>query len=47
MAVFNCEKCGEKVETRCKPGKCPACGEAGVMCKVETEAPTKKAKPKK
>jgi hypothetical protein len=35
MAVFTCEKCGQEVETRCKPKKCPACSESGVMCKVE------------
>jgi rubrerythrin len=35
MAVFTCEKCGEKVDTRCKPKKCPACSEAGSMCKEE------------
>ena len=33
MAVFTCEKCGSNVDTRCKPKKCPACGESGVMCK--------------
>jgi hypothetical protein len=27
------------VETRCKPKKCPACGETGAMCKVEAPAP--------
>ncbi len=27
MAVFTCEKCGNKVDTRCKPKKCPACSE--------------------
>ena len=35
MAVFTCEKCGNKVDTRCKPKKCPACSESGTMCKVE------------
>jgi len=39
MAVFTCEKCGNKVDTRCKPKKCPACSETGVMCKVEAPAP--------
>lgn len=41
MAVFTCEKCGKPVETRCKPKKCPHCGESGAMCKVEA-APTPK-----
>ena len=27
MAVFTCEKCGNNVDTRCKPKKCTACGE--------------------
>jgi rubrerythrin len=45
MAVFTCEKCGEKVETRCKPKKCPACSEAGSMCKEEApKAPKTKKK---
>jgi rubrerythrin len=44
MAVFTCEKCGEKVDTRCKPKKCPACSESGSMCKVEAAAPPKKDK---
>lgn len=26
MAVFKCAQCGEVVEQRCKPGKCPKCG---------------------
>jgi len=34
MAVFTCEKCGSQVDTRCKPKKCPQCGESGVMCKA-------------
>ena len=42
MAVFTCEKCGNKVDTRCKPKKCPACSETGVMCKVEAPAPRPK-----
>ena len=44
MAVFTCEKCGSKVETRCKPKKCSSCGETGAMCKVEAAAPPKKGK---
>ncbi len=42
MAVFTCEKCGGKVDLRCKPKKCPACGESGTMCKIgEAPAPKK------
>lgn len=26
MAVYKCEECGNVVESRCKPGKCKACG---------------------
>jgi rubrerythrin len=44
MAVFTCEKCGEKVETRCKPKKCPSCSESGTMCKAEAPAPKKAPK---
>lgn len=44
MAVFTCEKCGKPVETRCKPKKCPACGETGAMCKADAPAPPKKGK---
>ncbi|MGO8761232.1 MAG: RCKP-type rubredoxin-like domain-containing protein [Desulfobaccales bacterium] len=44
MAVFTCEKCGNKVDTRCKPKKCPACSESGSMCKIEAPAPPKKGK---
>jgi rubrerythrin len=44
MAVFTCEKCGEKVETRCKPKKCPSCSESGTMCKQEAPVPPKKGK---
>ena len=44
MAVFTCEKCGNKVDTRCKPKKCPACSESGTMCKVEAPAAPKKGK---
>ncbi len=35
MAKFKCEKCGATKESRCKPQKCPECGEAGVMIKEE------------
>ena len=44
MAVFTCEKCGNKVDTRCKPKKCPACSESGTMCKQEAAAVPKKDK---
>jgi rubrerythrin len=33
MAVFKCEKCGATKEGRCKPKKCPECGEANTMTK--------------
>lgn len=26
MAVYVCAECGNTVESRCKPGKCKACG---------------------
>jgi len=44
MAVFTCEKCGGKVDTRCKPRKCPACGESGSMCKAGEAPSAKKGK---
>jgi rubrerythrin len=44
MATFTCEKCGHKVDVRCKPKKCPACGETGGMCKLEAAPPPKKGK---
>lgn len=44
MAVFTCEKCGNKVETRCKPKKCAACGETACMGKEEAAPPPKKGK---
>jgi hypothetical protein len=34
------------VDTRCKPKKCPQCGEAGGMCKVEAPKSPKPAKGK-
>jgi len=37
MAVFKCEKCGATKEGRCKPKKCPECGEAGTMAKEEAK----------
>ena len=44
MGVFTCEKCGNKVDTRCKPKKCPACSETGTMCKQEAPPAPKKDK---
>lgn len=41
MAVFVCEKCGNTVDTRCKPKRCPGCGESGTLVK---QAPPKKEK---
>jgi len=38
MALFKCSKCGATKETRCKPKKCPECGETGTMVKVEAGA---------
>ncbi|WP_459935968.1 RCKP-type rubredoxin-like domain-containing protein [Desulfonatronum parangueonense] len=35
MAEFICSSCGEKKEGRCKPQKCPKCGEKGTMVKEE------------
>lgn len=34
MAVFTCSKCGTTKEGRCKPQKCPSCGEKGTMQKA-------------
>jgi len=44
MAVFVCEKCGNRVEIRCKPKKCPACGTSGTMGKQAPAALAKKGK---
>lgn len=41
MATFTCEKCGKAVDTRCKPKKCPDCGESGCMCKQDAPTPPK------
>ena len=41
MAVFKCGKCGQVVEARCKPAKCPGCG-APKDELVKQEAPKKK-----
>ncbi len=43
MAVYTCEKCGKVVDTRCKPRKCPECGESGCLSKQEAAVPKKKA----
>ncbi|WP_168194229.1 RCKP-type rubredoxin-like domain-containing protein [Thermodesulfobacterium sp. TA1] len=37
MAVWKCSSCGETKESRCKPKKCPKCGEMNTMVKQETE----------
>jgi rubrerythrin len=44
MAIFICEKCGSKVDTRCKPKKCPSCSETGTMGKEAAPSPKKGAK---
>jgi rubrerythrin len=44
MAIFTCEKCGANVDTRCKPKKCPTCGEAGCLNKTSPPPPPKKGK---
>jgi Fur family peroxide stress response transcriptional regulator len=31
MAIFKCEKCGATKDGRCRPKKCPSCGEEGSM----------------
>jgi rubrerythrin len=35
MAEFKCSNCGHIKEGRCKPKKCPQCGETGTFEKVE------------
>ncbi|QWR76354.1 RCKP-type rubredoxin-like domain-containing protein [Candidatus Magnetomonas plexicatena] len=35
MAVFKCEKCGAVKDGKCKPQKCPACGDKGTMIKQD------------
>ncbi len=37
MAVWKCSKCGASKESRCKPKKCPECGEVGTMLKEEAQ----------
>jgi ABC-type ATPase with predicted acetyltransferase domain len=46
MATFTCEKCGNVIDSRCKPKTCSQCGETGSMCKQEN-APAAKKKTKK
>lgn len=41
MAIWRCTKCGATKEARCKPKKCPSCGEAEVMIKEGSEVETK------
>lgn len=41
MAVWKCEKCGATKESRCKPKKCPSCGEADSMVKEGAGSETK------
>jgi ABC-type ATPase with predicted acetyltransferase domain len=41
MAVWKCEKCGTTKESRCKPKKCPSCGEADSMVKEGTGSESK------
>jgi rubrerythrin len=31
MAIFKCKKCGTIKEGKCKPQKCPKCGQKGTM----------------
>ncbi|QJA06355.1 rubredoxin [Thermosulfurimonas marina] len=33
MALWKCDKCGFSKESRCKPRKCPECGESGTFVK--------------
>lgn len=42
MATWKCSKCGATKESRCKPKKCPNCGEADVMVKRE-DLPVRKS----
>lgn len=34
MAIFKCSKCGATKEGKCKPQKCPTCGQKGKMEKA-------------
>ncbi len=34
MAIFKCSKCGATKEGKCKPQKCPKCGQKGKMEKA-------------
>ncbi|MBN2232388.1 MAG: rubredoxin [Deltaproteobacteria bacterium] len=38
MALWQCEKCGQEKEGRCKPRKCPECGDQGQFVK-KVDAP--------
>ncbi|KUK37408.1 MAG: Uncharacterized protein XD67_1296 [Thermodesulfobacterium commune] len=38
MGLWKCSNCGEIKESRCKPKKCPKCGEMNTMVKEGTEA---------
>ncbi|MEZ0344284.1 MAG: RCKP-type rubredoxin-like domain-containing protein [Caldimicrobium sp.] len=44
MALWKCSKCGATKDARCKPRKCPECGEAGTMVKEEAQAETSQKK---
>jgi ABC-type ATPase with predicted acetyltransferase domain len=44
MALWKCSKCGTTKESRCKPKKCPSCGEADTMIKEETQGNAKGTK---
>ncbi|MFN3504847.1 MAG: RCKP-type rubredoxin-like domain-containing protein [Caldimicrobium sp.] len=47
MALWKCSKCGATKESRCKPKKCPSCGEADTMVKDEATKSTGSACAKK
>jgi predicted RNA-binding Zn-ribbon protein involved in translation (DUF1610 family) len=36
MAVFICSKCGAEKDCRCKPKKCPKCGDSSIVKKEES-----------
>lgn len=44
MALWKCSKCGSTKETRCKPKKCPSCGEVDTMIKEEGTESTESTK---
>ncbi|MFN4197062.1 MAG: RCKP-type rubredoxin-like domain-containing protein [Caldimicrobium sp.] len=37
MAIWKCSKCGATKESKCKPKKCPSCGEVGTMVKRDNQ----------